>query len=85
MAVSADTISRPPPMGGAYELGQAGDMRTTPIGIHMKWIPCLVALAMTGCVAGSTVSHEDDPAAVKRDAGPDLCRDGTAPPCTPRD
>jgi len=38
----------------------------------------------SGCVAGSTVSHDDDPAAVNRDQGPDLCRDGTAPPCTPR-
>ena len=48
----------------------------------------LFALAIcsliSGCVAGSTVSHDDDPAAVKRDAGPSLCRDGTAPPCTPR-
>jgi hypothetical protein len=41
------------------------------------WLYC-------GCVAGDTVSHEDDPGAVKRDGGPDLCRDGTAPPCTPR-
>jgi len=39
---------------------------------------------LSGCVAGDAVSHEDDPAAVKRDQGPDLCRDGTAPPCTPR-
>jgi hypothetical protein len=39
---------------------------------------------VSGCVAGSTVSHDDDPAAVKRDHGPSLCRDGTAPPCTPR-
>ena len=41
---------------------------------------CIVA----ACVTGSTVSHDDDPAAVKRDQGPSLCRDGTAPPCTPR-
>jgi hypothetical protein len=39
---------------------------------------------VAGCVAGDTVSHEDDPGAVKRDQGPDLCHDGTAPPCTPR-
>lgn len=52
----------------------------------MKLIVSLVAAAclMSGCVAGSAISHEDDPAAVKRDTGPDLCRDGTAPPCTPR-
>lgn len=42
------------------------------------------AYLITGCVAGSTVSHYDDPAAVKRDQGPALCRDGTAPPCTVR-
>jgi hypothetical protein len=42
------------------------------------------AYIVSGCVAGSAVSHEDDPAAVQRDQGPDLCRDGTAPPCTPR-
>lgn len=50
---------------------------------------CLMLLGVLtgtvgGCVAGSTVSHEDDPAAVKRSQGPALCRDGTAPPCTPR-
>jgi hypothetical protein len=43
-----------------------------------------IASLMSGCVSGSSVSHDDDPAAVKRDAGPSLCRDGTAPPCTPR-
>jgi hypothetical protein len=52
----------------------------------MKGIAALLicACVMTGCVAGSAVSHDDSPAAVKRDQGPDLCRDGTAPPCTPR-
>lgn len=58
-----------------------------PLGGAMKRVT-LVAVTMasllSGCVAGSTVSHDDDPAAVKRDAGPSLCRDGTAPPCTPR-
>jgi hypothetical protein len=39
---------------------------------------------MSGCVSGSEISHADDPAAVNPDQGPDLCRDGTAPPCTPR-
>ncbi|MDB6085616.1 MAG: hypothetical protein JWN43_3497 [Gammaproteobacteria bacterium] len=49
-------------------------------------VASLVAVAslISGCVAGSAISHADDPAAAKRDAGPDLCRDGTAPPCTPR-
>jgi hypothetical protein len=53
----------------------------------VKKIACLLLVinALAGCVAGSTVSHDDDPAAVKRDEGPDLCRDGTVPPCTPRD
>jgi hypothetical protein len=52
----------------------------------VKLVAILVAAAclMSGCMAGSAISHEDDPAAVKRGAGPDLCRDGTAPPCTPR-
>ena len=42
-----------------------------------------IGYLMAGCV-GSTVSHADDPAGENRDQGPDLCRDGTAPPCTPR-
>jgi hypothetical protein len=52
----------------------------------VKLIASLVAAAwlMSGCVAGSAISHEDDPAAAKRSTGPTLCRDGTAPPCTPR-
>jgi hypothetical protein len=52
----------------------------------MKLITSLFVAAWlaSGCIAGSTVSHDDDPAAVKREGGPTLCRDGTAPPCTPR-
>jgi hypothetical protein len=45
----------------------------------------IAACLMSGCVAGSAVSHEDSPAAVKRDEGPVLCRDGTTPPCVTRD
>jgi hypothetical protein len=45
----------------------------------------LVAYLMVGCVAGSTISHEDSPAATKRDSGPELCRDGSTPPCNSRD
>ena len=41
-------------------------------------------LAAAGCVAGSNVTHEDSPGAVKRDAGPALCRDGSIPPCNDR-
>jgi hypothetical protein len=49
-------------------------------------ISLLIAASLaSGCVAGSAISHEDAPAAVKRDAGPDLCRDGTVPPCVARD
>ncbi len=49
-------------------------------------ISLLVAACLaSGCVAGSAVTHEDSPAAVKRDEGPALCRDGTVPPCNPRD
>lgn len=55
-------------------------------GMIMKLLISLLAVTsmMTGCISGDAVSHEDDPAAVKRDQGPDLCRDGTTPPCTPR-
>jgi hypothetical protein len=45
----------------------------------------VVACLMSGCVAGSAISHEDSPAAAKRDAGPMLCRDGSTPPCNDRD
>jgi hypothetical protein len=51
----------------------------------MKLAGLLGALwLLAGCVAGSSISHDDDPAAIKRDQGPTLCRDGTAPPCVPR-
>jgi hypothetical protein len=45
----------------------------------------LFACALSGCVSGGNVSHADDPGATKRDDGPELCRDGNPPPCTPRD
>jgi hypothetical protein len=45
----------------------------------------LVVYLMAGCVAGSTISHEDSPAATQREAGPELCRDGSTPPCNSRD
>jgi hypothetical protein len=45
----------------------------------------LAACLLGGCVAGSNVPHDDSPAATKRDEGPVLCRDGTAPPCNDRD
>jgi hypothetical protein len=44
----------------------------------------VAALVMSGCVAGGNISHEDSPAAQKRDEGPELCRDGTIPPCNTR-
>jgi len=73
--------------------GPADRSQSTPrgngsqFGVVMKRLPSLILVAcvMAGCVAGSTVSHEDDPAGVQRDAGPVLCRDGNPPPCTPRD
>jgi len=40
------------------------------------------ACMVSGCV--SAVTHDDSPAAFKRDQGPALCRDGSVPPCTPR-
>jgi hypothetical protein len=45
----------------------------------------VVACLMSACVSGSTISHEDSPAATKPDAGPMLCRDGSTPPCNDRD
>jgi hypothetical protein len=49
-------------------------------------ISLLIAVVLaSGCVAGSTVTHEDSPAAVQRDEGPALCRDGSVPPCNSRD
>jgi hypothetical protein len=45
----------------------------------------IAACLASGCVAGSAVTHEDSPAAVKRDEGPALCLDGTIPPCVSRD
>jgi hypothetical protein len=40
---------------------------------------------ITGCVAGSSIPHEDSPAATNHDEGPVLCRDGSTPPCNDRD
>jgi hypothetical protein len=58
------------------------------IGAIVKLIiTCFVAAwLICGCVAGSTLSHEDSPGVVNRDEGPILCLDATPPPCTtPRD
>jgi len=44
----------------------------------------VAALALSGCVAGGNITHEDSPAADKGDQGPTLCRDGTTPPCNTR-
>jgi hypothetical protein len=53
--------------------------------VTVKTFSLLVAaLVMCGCVAGGNVTHEDSPAAQKRDEGPALCRDGTIPPCNTR-
>jgi hypothetical protein len=44
-------------------------------------ITCLLA----GCAGnGSTIAHDDGEGSVPRNAGPDLCHDGTPPPCTIR-
>jgi hypothetical protein len=55
------------------------------VGVKSVISLLVAAVLVSGCVAGSNVTHEDSPAAVKRDEGPALCRDGTVPPCTPRD
>jgi hypothetical protein len=44
------------------------------------------SLVLCGCVAGgSAIPHADSPAVANTDAGPELCRDGTTPPCNDRD
>jgi hypothetical protein len=75
-------------MLGPVEL--AGLQRSSRSNSEEETVKTIVSLIiatflMTACVAGSTVSHEDSPAAVKRDAGPALCRDGSTPPCVSRD
>lgn len=48
-------------------------------------VACLIACVMAGCVAaGGNNPHEDSAAQVPPTAGPELCHDGSAPPCTPR-
>jgi hypothetical protein len=44
----------------------------------------IAASLLSGC-ATTGLTHEDSPAATKRDEGPALCLDGTVPPCVPRD
>ena len=44
----------------------------------------IAASLLSGC-ATTGLTHEDSPAAVKRDEGPSLCLDGTIPPCVSRD
>ena len=55
-------------------------------GTVMKSVMSLLIAVwlVSGCVAGSAMTHEDSPGAVKRDEGPALCRDGTTPPCNDR-
>ena len=46
----------------------------------------LLACLMCGCEGmQGAIAHDDSMAAVPRDQGPTLCRDGSVPPCTPRD
>jgi hypothetical protein len=46
----------------------------------------ITACLLGGCAGnGSTIAHDDGEGAVPHDAGPDLCHDGTPPPCTIRD
>ena len=43
------------------------------------------ACLLVGCAGnGSTIAHDDGEGAVPHDSGPDLCHDGTPPPCTIR-
>jgi hypothetical protein len=53
----------------------------------MKLISGLLMAAwlLTGCAGnGSVIAHDDGEGAVPHEAGPDLCHDGTPPPCTIR-
>lgn len=46
----------------------------------------MIAWMLTGCAGnGSTIAHDDGEGSVPHEAGPDLCHDGTPPPCTIRD
>jgi len=70
------------------ELTGFGALKTAPgQGANVKiFASILFALSlMSGCVAGSTISHDDSTAAVNHDSGPLLCKDGSTPPCNPRD
>ena len=44
----------------------------------------IAASLLSGC-ATTGLTHEDSPAATKRDEGAALCLDGTVPPCVSRD
>jgi hypothetical protein len=45
----------------------------------------MIASLVSGCVAGSTIAHDDSPGSTQRESGPVLCRDGSTPPCNDRD
>jgi hypothetical protein len=46
---------------------------------------CLLMYMMTGCAAyNANDPHADAQGQTAPDRGPELCRDGTPPPCTPR-
>jgi hypothetical protein len=48
-------------------------------------VALVAAWVMSGCIAGSSIPHEDSPGVENRDAGPALCADTTQPPCIHRD
>jgi hypothetical protein len=61
--------------------------KSFPRGTIMKLITVALVAAwvMSGCIAGSSIPHEDSPGVENRDAGPALCADTTQPPCIHRD
>ncbi len=71
--------------GIVYALGSPAITNAKGTTVKLLTSVLVAACLMAGCVAGSTVPHDDSPGSVKRDEGPVLCRDGTTPPCNDRD
>jgi hypothetical protein len=72
-------------MGGAVDASFVARVAAKEDPVKSVISLLIAACLASGCVAGSAVTHEDSPAAVKRDEGPALCLDGTIPPCVSRD
>jgi hypothetical protein len=69
-------------MTGTAVPSAARMLRSAPLKTFVSFI--VVAVLMSGCVAGGSISHVDSQGATKPDAGPELCKDGSTPPCNDR-